>query len=90
MMFFIHTKNVQASFYLKFFARTLRGSSLVAADLRGGVSLVLAGLAAEGTTEINGVSHIDRGYQNLDGRLQLLGADIKISDSSYLLQSSYT
>ncbi|KAL5804729.1 hypothetical protein ACOSQ3_031529 [Xanthoceras sorbifolium] len=55
----------------------LYGSRLVAADLRGGVSLVLAGLAAEGTTEINGIAHIDRGYQNLDTKLQLLGADIK-------------
>ncbi|TXG66748.1 hypothetical protein EZV62_008023 [Acer yangbiense] len=55
----------------------LHGSRLVAADLRGGVSLVLAGLAAEGTTEIDGIAHIDRGYENLDTKLQLLGADIK-------------
>ncbi|KAK1583436.1 hypothetical protein Q3G72_023760 [Acer saccharum] len=55
----------------------LYGSRLVAADLRGGVSLVLAGLAAEGTTEIDGIAHIDRGYENLDTQLQLLGADIK-------------
>ncbi|XP_050139733.1 uncharacterized protein LOC126615856 [Malus sylvestris] len=55
----------------------LNGSSLVANDIRGGVSLVLAGLAAEGTTEISGVAHIDRGYENLDMKLRFLGADVK-------------
>ncbi|XP_028056506.1 uncharacterized protein LOC114260555 isoform X2 [Camellia sinensis] len=55
----------------------LRGSRVVASDLRGGVSLVLAGLAAEGTTEINGIAHIDRGYENLETKLQRLGADVK-------------
>ncbi|CAL5393583.1 unnamed protein product [Camellia sinensis] len=55
----------------------LRGSQVVASDLRGGVSLVLAGLAAEGTTEINGIAHIDRGYENLETKLQHLGADVK-------------
>ncbi|KAJ0045133.1 hypothetical protein Pint_04716 [Pistacia integerrima] len=56
---------------------TLRGSRVDAADLRGGVSLVLAGLAAEGTTEINGIAHVDRGYENLDAKLQFVGANIK-------------
>ncbi|XWS10087.1 hypothetical protein CRYUN_Cryun39dG0045500 [Craigia yunnanensis] len=56
---------------------SLRGSHLVASDLRGGVSLVLAGLAAEGTTEINNIAHIDRGYENMERKLQYLGADIK-------------
>ncbi|KAM1169112.1 hypothetical protein ACFX13_031663 [Malus domestica] len=55
----------------------LNGSSLVANDIRGGMSLVLAGLAAEGTTEISGVAHIDRGYENLDMKLRFLGADVK-------------
>ncbi|KAL5550088.1 hypothetical protein UlMin_000264, partial [Ulmus minor] len=53
------------------------GSSLVATDLRGGMSLVLAGLAARGTTEISGASHIDRGYENLELKLQNLGAEVK-------------
>ncbi|KAA8526764.1 hypothetical protein F0562_009007 [Nyssa sinensis] len=57
----------------------LHGSQVVATDLRGGMSLVLAGLAAEGITEINGIAHIDRGYENLEVKLQLLGADIKRS-----------
>lgn len=41
------------------------------------MSLVLAGLASEGNTEIGGVAHIDRGYENLDMKLQFLGADVK-------------
>ncbi|PON98436.1 UDP-N-acetylglucosamine 1-carboxyvinyltransferase [Trema orientale] len=57
--------------------RSLSGSSVVATDLRGGMSLVLAGLAANGTTEISGVEHIDRGYENLVMKLQRLGADVK-------------
>lgn len=40
------------------------------------MSLVLAGLAAEGITEISGVNHIDRGYENLEAKLQLLGASV--------------
>ncbi|XVF04353.1 hypothetical protein REPUB_Repub05bG0075300 [Reevesia pubescens] len=56
---------------------SLHGSCLIGSDLRGGVSLVLAGLAAEGTTEINNIAHIDRGYENIDRKLQYLGADIE-------------
>lgn len=41
------------------------------------MSLVLAGLAAQGTTEISGVQHIDRGYEKLDLKLKFLGADVK-------------
>ncbi|GFZ07553.1 hypothetical protein Acr_19g0004900 [Actinidia rufa] len=59
------------------YASVLRGSQVVASDLRGGVLLVLAGLSAEGNTEIDGVAHIDRGYENLEMKLQLLGADVK-------------
>lgn len=55
----------------------LSGSCLSATDLRGGMSLVLAALASKGTTEINGVSHIDRGYENVDTKLRLLGANVK-------------
>ncbi|GFP79614.1 UDP-n-acetylglucosamine 1-carboxyvinyltransferase [Phtheirospermum japonicum] len=54
----------------------LRGTRVVASDLRGGMSLVLAGLAAEGVTEVNGISHIDRGYETLEKKLQLLGAHV--------------
>lgn len=53
------------------------GSHVVATDLRAGASLVLAGMAAEGTTEIAGAAHIDRGYENLEVKLRRLGADIR-------------
>ncbi|MCL7044822.1 hypothetical protein MKW94_024464 [Papaver nudicaule] len=53
---------------------TLYGSSVTATDLRCGASLVLAGMAAEGITEVEGVSHIDRGYENLEMKLNSLGA----------------
>ena len=46
-------------------------------DLRGGAALVVAALAAKGTTVISDIYHIKRGYENIDHRLSLLGADIK-------------
>jgi UDP-N-acetylglucosamine 1-carboxyvinyltransferase len=55
---------------------TLEGASVTAADLRGGAALVLAGLAARGTTVVAGVDQIDRGYQALEDKLASLGADI--------------
>lgn len=54
----------------------LTGTSVVATDLRCGAGLVVAGLIADGVTEIHDVYHIDRGYDNLDGKLQSLGAKI--------------
>ncbi|MCP5061526.1 MAG: UDP-N-acetylglucosamine 1-carboxyvinyltransferase, partial [Ignavibacteriae bacterium] len=45
--------------------------------LRASASLVLAGLAAEGTTEVLRIYHIDRGYQRIEEKLHKLGADIK-------------
>ena len=59
----------------------LKGASVNATDLRGGASLVLAGLKAEGYTTINNIEHILRGYENIDEALQSLGADIKIQES---------
>ncbi|MCL5982802.1 MAG: UDP-N-acetylglucosamine 1-carboxyvinyltransferase [Firmicutes bacterium] len=56
---------------------TLTGATVTASDLRAGAALVLAGLAAEGETVIEGVQHIDRGYENLEGDLAQLGADIR-------------
>ena len=55
----------------------LTGASVVSPDLRGGFALVIAGLAATGETVISGVEHIDRGYENPEKLLSLLGADIK-------------
>ncbi|SKA81230.1 UDP-N-acetylglucosamine 1-carboxyvinyltransferase [Clostridium sp. USBA 49] len=55
----------------------LTGSEIKATDLRAGAALILAGLAAEGYTEILDVYHIDRGYVNIEGKLKALGADIE-------------
>ena len=52
------------------------GAQVVATDLRAGAALTLAALAAEGTTEIQGLHHIDRGYHRLEKQLQKLGANI--------------
>jgi UDP-N-acetylglucosamine 1-carboxyvinyltransferase len=49
----------------------------MASDLRASASLILAGLVAKGTTEINRVYHLDRGYEVLDQKLTGLGAAIK-------------
>ncbi|MBO8162266.1 MAG: UDP-N-acetylglucosamine 1-carboxyvinyltransferase [Brevibacillus sp.] len=54
----------------------LTGATVEATDLRAGAALVLAGLGAEGTTIVEEVCHIDRGYERLDWQLQQLGADI--------------
>ena len=61
--------------------KTLKGAKVRATDLRAGAAMVLAGLAATGTTEISEIFHIERGYENFVGKFKALGADImKISD----------
>jgi len=55
----------------------LQGAKVMSTDLRASASLVLAGLAAEGVTEVLRVYHLDRGYQRLEEKLRLLGADIE-------------
>ena len=55
----------------------LSGAGTECTDLRGGAALVVAGLAAEGTTQIDKIFHIDRGYENIEENFRLLGADIK-------------
>jgi UDP-N-acetylglucosamine 1-carboxyvinyltransferase len=55
----------------------LSGAPVMATDLRASASLVLAGLAAEGVTEVSRVYHLDRGYEGLDKKLAMLGANIK-------------
>jgi UDP-N-acetylglucosamine 1-carboxyvinyltransferase len=57
--------------------RRLTGAQVMATDLRASVSLVLAGLAAEGETVINRVYHLDRGYERLEAKLAACGADIE-------------
>ena len=54
----------------------LRGADVSACDLRAGAALIIAGLAAEGTTRIDHVEYIERGYENIAGKLRTLGADI--------------
>lgn len=56
--------------------KKLYGAKVRATDLRGGASLVLAGLVAKGTTNVENVEYILRGYENLDGKLKNLGAEI--------------
>jgi UDP-N-acetylglucosamine 1-carboxyvinyltransferase len=57
--------------------KQLHGAPVMATDLRASMSLVLAGLAAEGATEVNRVYHLDRGYERLEEKLQAVGADIE-------------
>jgi UDP-N-acetylglucosamine 1-carboxyvinyltransferase len=56
---------------------TLKGAPVQATDLRAGVSLILAGLVAEGETIVNRVYHIDRGFERLEEKLSGVGADIE-------------
>jgi UDP-N-acetylglucosamine 1-carboxyvinyltransferase len=55
----------------------LVGAQVMATDLRASMSLILAGLAAEGETQVNRVYHLDRGYERLEEKLQGVGADIE-------------
>ena len=56
---------------------SLQGAPVMASDLRASASLVIAGLVASGETRIDRIYHIDRGYENIEGNLQSLGADIQ-------------
>lgn len=55
----------------------LRGISMTSPDIRAGVSLLIAALSAQGTSTIHNIEQIDRGYENIDVRLNNLGADIR-------------
>ena len=55
----------------------LRGIEMVSPDIRAGVSLLIAGLSAQGKSVIHNIEQIDRGYQYIDTRLQQIGAKIK-------------
>ncbi|HPE47955.1 MAG TPA: UDP-N-acetylglucosamine 1-carboxyvinyltransferase, partial [Hyphomonas sp.] len=54
----------------------LTGAPVMATDLRASVSLVIAGLAAEGETVVNRIYHLDRGFERLEDKLNACGADI--------------
>ena len=55
----------------------LQGAPVVATDLRAGAALIIAGLAANGTTEVENIHFVERGYESIDKKLQGLGADIR-------------
>ena len=57
--------------------KSLIGAPVMATDLRASASLVLAGLVADGATEIDRIYHIDRGYERIEEKLKVLGADIE-------------
>jgi UDP-N-acetylglucosamine 1-carboxyvinyltransferase len=57
--------------------RRLYGANVDATDLRGGAAMIAAALAAEGKTEISGIAHIDRGYENIEEAVSRLGGKIK-------------
>ncbi len=58
--------------------RRLTGALVQACDLRAGAAMVIAGMCAAGRTEIEDINYIERGYENLVGKLQALGADIQV------------
>jgi UDP-N-acetylglucosamine 1-carboxyvinyltransferase len=62
--------------------KPLSGAPVMASDLRASAALVIAGLAAKGTTQVNRVYHLDRGYENIDGKLRKLGARIERVEES--------
>ena len=62
--------------------KPLSGAPVMASDLRASAALVIAGLSARGTTQVNRVYHIDRGYENIDGKLRKLGARIERIEES--------
>ena len=55
----------------------LYGAPVYSTDLRAGAALIIAGVAAEGITEIYNLEHIDRGYEDIEGRFRSIGAKIK-------------
>jgi UDP-N-acetylglucosamine 1-carboxyvinyltransferase len=60
----------------------LSGAPVMASDLRASAALVLAGLAARGTTQVNRIYHLDRGYEAMDVKLRKLGARIERIEES--------
>jgi UDP-N-acetylglucosamine 1-carboxyvinyltransferase len=62
--------------------KPLSGAPVMASDLRASAALVLAGLAARGTTQVNRIYHLDRGYEAMDVKLRKLGARIERIEES--------
>ena len=55
---------------------TLRATNMVSPDIRAGIAMLIAAMGAKGTSRIQNINQIDRGYENIDGRLNKLGARI--------------
>jgi UDP-N-acetylglucosamine 1-carboxyvinyltransferase len=68
----------------------LHGGTVRATDLRASAALVIAALAAHGTTAILEIQHLDRGYEQLETKLQLLGANIQRLQTSPLPRTTAT
>jgi UDP-N-acetylglucosamine 1-carboxyvinyltransferase len=62
--------------------KPLSGAPVMASDLRASAALVIAGLAARGTTQVNRIYHLDRGYENIDAKLRKLGARVERIEES--------
>ena len=60
--------------------KRLTGATVMASDLRASAALVIAGLVAEGRTDVRRIYHLDRGYEDLVGKLSALGANIRRED----------
>jgi len=58
----------------------LKSATVAAKDLRGGAALILAGLAAEGRTTVRNSKYVERGYEDMEGTLKKIGADIRFID----------
>ena len=58
-------------------ARNLRAARMTSPDIRAGIALLIAAMSADGTSEISNIAQIDRGYENIEGRLNALGARIR-------------
>ena len=65
--------------------KRLSATTVKSTDLRGGVAMVLAGLQAKGTSRITNIEYILRGYENIDKKLNKLGANIKIKETPKVL-----
>ena len=57
--------------------RTLRGGRMASPDIRAGIALLIAAMSATGTSRIDNIEQIDRGYENIETRLNALGAKIE-------------
>jgi UDP-N-acetylglucosamine 1-carboxyvinyltransferase len=62
--------------------RPLSGAPVMASDLRASAALLIAGMAAKGTTHVNRIYHLDRGYEKIDEKLSRLGARIHRVDQA--------